>query len=278
MSDIFSGLSSMGFSEMSKVEIFDEEEKKPKEKKEEKAAVQINEADFLFEKSVQCPVCDKEFKTKTVKTGKARLIGSDPDLRPKYQGIDPVKYDVIICPHCGYGALSRFFSYMTSQQAKLIHENITSKFKGLTETGETYSYDEALMRYKLALLNTVVKKAKVSERGYTCLKLAWVYRGKTEHLTGEEPDYAAVKEECAREEQDLMSKAYEGLMMAIAKETYPICGMDETTLDYLLANLAYQTGKKDESMRIVSRILTSSTANPKIKDKARDLKDILRKS
>lgn len=279
MSDIFSDLSSMGFSGLSGMKIFDdEEEKKQKAKQDAKAgAPQVNEVDFLFDKSVQCPVCDKEFKTKTVKTGKARLIGSDPDLRPKHQGIDSVKYDVIVCPHCGYGALSRFFSYMTTHQAKLIHDNVTASFKGLSAGGETYTYDDAIARYKLALLNTVVKKAKISERAYTCLKIAWLYRGKAEHLTGSEPDYAQQKEGCSKAEKEFIGNAYDGFIMAVSKELFPICGMDETTMDYLIANLAKQLGKNDEALRMISKILTSTTANPKIKDKARDLKDSIKK-
>lgn len=279
MAGIFSDLSSIGFGGLSNVSIFDDEDEKKKNAKQQGAAAgvpQYNEVDFLFDKKVQCPVCDNEFKVKTVKTGKPHLIGSDPDLRPKYQGIDSVKYDVIVCPHCGYGALSRFFSYMTTHQAKLIHDNISVNFKGLAPTGDTYTYDDAITRYKLALLNTVVKKAKVSERAYTCLKLAWLYRGKAENLKPEEADYAKKKEECASAEKEMLANAYEGFMMSVSKENYPICGMDETTLDYLLANLAKQIGKFDEAARIVSRILVSKTANPKIKDKARDLKESLK--
>ena len=278
MSEIFSDLSSMGFTGLKNVKIFDDDEEKKKNAKQEgaKAGPQYNEADFLFDKKVQCPVCDNEFKTKTVKTGKPHLIGSDPDLRPKYQGIDSVKYDVIVCPHCGYGALSRFFSYMTTHQAKLIHDNISVNFKGLAQTGDTYTYDEAIARYKLALLNTVIKKAKVSERAYTCLKLAWLYRGKAENLKPEEPDYSKQKEECAKNEKEMLLNAYEGFVMSVSRELFPICGMDETTLDYLMANLARQVGKNDDALRILSKILVSNTANPKIKDKARDLKEAIK--
>ena len=117
MADLFSELSSMGISGLSGVKIF-EEEKKPAVKADtsDNAAQQINEEDFLFDKKVQCPVCDKEFKSKTVKTGKSRLIGSDTDLRPKYQGIESLKYDCIVCNKCGYSALSRFFNNITSAQ------------------------------------------------------------------------------------------------------------------------------------------------------------------
>ncbi len=278
MAGVFSDLSSLGFGGLSNVNIYEDEEEKKSAKQQGAVAgvPQYNEVDFLFDKKVQCPVCDNEFKIKTVKTGKPHLIGSDPDLRPKYQGIDSVKYDVIVCPHCGYGALSRFFSYMTTRQAKLIHDNITVNFKGLTPTGDTYTYDDSITRYKLALLNTIVKKAKVSERAYTCLKLAWIYRGKAENLKETDADYKKQKDECAANEKEMLSNAYEGFVMSVSKENYPICGMDETTLDYLMANLAKQIGKNDEAARIISKILVSKTANPKIKDKARDLKDSLK--
>ena len=37
--------------------------------------------EFIFLKNYTCPVCGKEVKNPTVKSSKARLVGSDPDLR-----------------------------------------------------------------------------------------------------------------------------------------------------------------------------------------------------
>ena len=74
----------------------------------------------------------------------------------------------------------------------------------------------------------------------------------------------------------MLLNAYEGFVMSVSRELFPICGMDETTLDYLMANLARQVGKNDEALRILSKILVSNTANPKIKDKARDLKEAIK--
>ena len=59
------------------------------------------ESDLLFDKKCNCPVCDSDFTYKQVRTGKARFIGTDDDLRPRYANIDTVKYDVIMCPICG---------------------------------------------------------------------------------------------------------------------------------------------------------------------------------
>ena len=65
-----------------------------------------------------------------VRTGKVKLISADTDLRPKYQLVDSLKYDALVCPKCGYAALSRFFKFMMPAQAKLIRENISKNFSG----------------------------------------------------------------------------------------------------------------------------------------------------
>lgn len=272
---VFSGLESMGFSGLSNVKIYEEEKQETASAKAEQKAVAnvVQESDFLFEKKISCPVCDKEFKTKTVKTGKPRLMGADSDLRPKYSGIDSIKYDAIVCPNCGYAALSRFFSYMTSAQAKLIRENVTNGFKGLPKGGETYTYDEAINRHKLALYNSIVKKGKNSERAYTCLKIAWLYRGMRENLPADTANIEDVKQKCLKSEQEMISNAFDGFAVSRAKEDFPICGMDECTFDYLLADLAFKLGKYDIASKYASEVIVARTANTKLKERARSLRD-----
>lgn len=278
MGDIFSGLESMGLGSLSNMNIYDEEKKDTGSGNGTKPQEHImTEADYIFDKKMQCPICNTEFKVKAVKTGKARLIGSDSDLRPKYAGIDSIKYDAIVCPKCGYAALSRFFSYMTSTQARFIKEGITAHFQKLPETGDTYTYDEAINRYKLALLNSVVKKAKNSERAYTCLKIAWLYRGKKENLPADTPDYNAVIAECEKNEFEMINNAFTGFMTSREKEDFPICGMDESTFDYLLADLANRVGKYDMSEKMAASVIMSRAANAKIKERARDLREQVKK-
>ena len=63
--------------------------------------------------------------------------------------------------------------------------------------------------------------------------------------------------------------------MARQSEEFPIAGMDSTTLDYLIAALAMETGDHDVAGKMISEILTSRTANSRIKDKARLLKEMM---
>lgn len=276
MSNLFSGLEKLGLGKLEKMDVF--EEKDEKKAAEHKPAEQkVSEEDLLFDKSQHCPVCDTDFHSKVIRTGKVKLLSQDSDLRPKYQLVDSLKYDAIACPNCGYAALSRFFKYMMPAQAQMIRDNISKNFSGLKPTGNTYTYDDALLRHQLALANTVVKKAKASEKAYTCLKIAWLCRGKAESLPKDTPDYDKQIKELQKEELELLANAYAGFNEAFAKEDFPMCGMDEMTVTYLVAELARRIGKYEESSRWVSRVLTSREANDRLKDKARDIKELLNK-
>ncbi|MSS62552.1 DUF2225 domain-containing protein [Velocimicrobium porci] len=275
---IFSGLENFGLGKLKNTKLYEEEKGKEQEGKEKKAAVkhEVTEAELLFEKTYSCPVCYKEFKTKVMRTGKVKLLSADTDLRPKYQNVDSLKYEAIVCPHCGYAALNRFFEHIVSVQAKFIREQISSNFKGLEYKGDIYTYDDAIARYKLALLNTVVKKGKTSERAYTCLKLAWVIRGKAENLPKDTENYDAIIKELKEEEDELIKNAYEGFSSAFMKESFPICGMDELTLTYLIADLARRSKEFEAANRWVSQVITSRAANERIKNKAREIKELIK--
>ncbi len=233
------------------------------------------EAEYIFDKTYTCPVCDYSFKSKTIKSNKAKLISTDMDLRPVHQNVDVVKYDVIACPCCGYAVLNRYFTPLTTMQIKKIKETISNNYKIKDEKkSKIYSYDEAIERSKLALLSSVVKGAKGSEKAYVCLKTAWLLRGKAEHLPETEKEGI---ERCEREEETFLVKAYEGLFAAREKELFPICGMDETTFDYLLAALSYRLGHVEVSVRLVGDILAKPSANTRIKEKTRILKEVIKK-
>lgn len=276
MANLFSGLEAFGLGNLSEMDIYEKNEKENAGKPTEEEKPAFSEEDAIFDKTFACPVCDKEFKSKMVRAGKVKLMNLDMDLRPLYQGMDPLKYDVVVCPHCGYAALNRFFKFMTSTQANLIKTNISSAFKGLKDSGSFYSYDDAIARHKLALVNTIVKKAKTSERAYTCLKIAWLIRGKSETLPKDTPDFEKQIQEMQAEETDFIAKAYIGFDEAYSKEPFPLCGMDEVTVNLLLADLARRLGKFEESGRYISKVLISREANERIKQKARDIKDLIR--
>lgn len=274
MAGILSGLARFGLGKLEDMELYEAPKKEEAGTDGKPAPTVMQEQDFLFDKSCTCPICDKEFKNRTVRVGKAKLAGSDLDLRPRYEQIDLLKYDIIMCPYCGYTALSRFFKFVTAPQARNIKKTISATFEPQKARKEIYTYDEALERYKMALANAIVKQTRASEKAYICLKTAWLLRGKAEHLNKELPDYEEQKNQCMEEENEFLRNALEGFMTARQSESFPMCGMDEPTVDYLIAVTAMRFEQYDVSSRLIAGIL-QSTANPRMKDKARDLKEMV---
>ena len=237
--NLFKGLEKFGLKTEGTENLFEEEKRTNASTEQGEAKEEIpSEESFLLEKSVRCTVCDKVFKTKMIKNGRVKRLEPDFDLRPRFMYIDTLKYDVASCPNCGYTAMNRYFEHLSSVQIKLIKEKICANFKPTGEEPAVYDYDTAINRYKLALFNTLVKKGKASEKAYTCL-----------------------------------NQAYEGFLKAVSTEMFPMCGMDQTTVDYLLAVMSKHFKRYDTASKCISRILSTSSASKKMKDRAFDLKE-----
>lgn len=270
---LFDGMEAFGVSNKTEEDMFEDPKAKEAALKAKMAAEKkFVEEDFLFEKTYECPVCYKEFKEHTLRTGKARLIRTATDLRPTFEGIEPLKYDVVQCKECGFTALTRYFVPMTVQQRKAIQEKISANFKRPPEK-TTYSYDDAIMRYRLALVNSVVKQAKASEKAYVCLRGGWLCRSYLEDMNEKGGADPAKVEEIGKLEEDFLKNAYEGFIAAEQSEPFPMCGMDESTLEYLIAALAIRFKHFDVASKLISNLLMSQNLNARVKDKVRDLKD-----
>ena len=279
--NLLSGLEKFGLEQMDTTNLF-EDEKKPKAEQQGQADAPKEEkhleTEFLLLKSIRCPVCDHVFRTRLVKTGRVKRLEPDFDLRPRFAYIDTNKYDVSSCPKCGYTAINRYFSHITSGQVKLIDQGVHSKFKANTlvnaeDVLEAYTYEEAIEYCKLALYCTMVKRGSTSEKAYECLKLSWLYRGWREKLESEGTNDRELLSNVKAEEDAYYKQAYEGFMKAIASESFPMCGMEESTVNILLANMAFKLEKYDASSKLVSAILASRVASRSVKDRAMTLKE-----
>jgi len=278
MADMFSDLSKFGLGDLNNVDIFAAEHKK-----QEEAAIAakqpkpLDEADMLLDKTYTCPVCDRQFKAKQVKAGKAKLVKVEIDLRAKYEGIDMYKYGAILCDNCGYCALTNYFDSLSDFARGAIKEKISKKYLPSGYNKDIMTYDEAITRHQLALVNAVVKNARASEKAYICLKTSWLISNYIEELMKGEEDnqdrIAKLKEQRASYEKN----AYEGFVTAMANESGNICGMDKWTLTYLVAYLALKSGDRNYAAKALSDVLVARDAKESIKDKARTLKELLAK-
>ena len=111
---------------------------------------------YLFDKTVTCPVCDFTFKTTCVKSKSARISSKDSDLFIRYtEKVNPYFYDVWVCNSCGYAAMKTDFESLKRFRKELVKSNITPKW-----TPRNYprviDIKNAIERYKLALLNAIL--------------------------------------------------------------------------------------------------------------------------
>lgn len=276
MAGLLSGLAKLGLKNLEDMDLFEaQEENDAVEENKEAQAPEVKEEDFLFDKTYECPVCYQTFKSKTVRSSKARLLHTDRDLRPVYEHIDPLKYDVVVCNCCGYAVHTKFFGGLTPSQIKAVRENISMNFKSFDRNEGIYSYEEALDRHKLCLANTIVKHGKSSEKAYVCLKTGWILRSYRERLAEAGNNATEEIEEIQKQETEFLKNALEGFITAMQTERFPICGMDEQTLEYLIAVLAMEFEQYEISAKMISSLLVSKTTKSRTKEKARDLKQEL---
>ncbi len=278
MAGLLDGLGNLGLSNLSRLDVYEKEDNATIVNAEEEKAPEeevIREEDCLFEKKYKCPVCGEEFPSLTVRANKVRRVDMDQDLRPLFEPIDSLKYDPVMCPYCGYADFPKTFSIVSDFQRNEIRNNIAKSYVPQLDFPDTYDYETAFKRYQMALATAIVTKAKTSVRAYICLKTAWILRGQIESLDPAMPNYNKKVENLREKESEFLKNALEGFLTARQKEPLPIADMDEITLDFLIGALSLKQGKLDVASKMVAKVLVSKSANKRVKDKARDMKEMI---
>ena len=212
----------------------------------------------VYEKSIKCPVCEKETKIQAPKKGSYRPVKKDSDLMQNYEGINPLFYEIDFCNECGYAALPDYFNKIKQNEIDLVKSSISLKWEKNIYQDE-YSVEDAIRQHKLALLNAMVKKSLLGEQALICLKLSWLYR---------------INNEKAKEKR-FQEQAILGFETAYQSERLPIGGLDEWNLLYIMGELYRRIGDKDKSLALFSKVMVSSQASSKLKDLIRDVKDLM---
>lgn len=280
---LLGGMDKFGLGHLKNIEndksiIENESEKQETKSQQPKEAVQEKETDYLYEKEYECPVCSAKFKQLTVKATKLRPLSTDNDLKPNYKTIDPLKYEVIHCNKCGYAVLLRYYGPLAKPHKELLKKTIAAHYKPSLEVGSTIYYTQAFSRFQLALANAMCRQGKDSEIGLIYLKMAWLLRNMQEHID----ELPKNKEELTLDnlkamEDESLRHAWESFIKARMSENPPIAGMNDVTIEYLLAVLSIRFEDYDGAAKLVSGILSSAQANSKQKDKARELKEEIMK-
>lgn len=257
MINIFEDLKGMGFGNLDEVNLFPPKVKESeKQTQEDKKRFTVEEV--LYDKTYTCPVCQKEFKSKAIRSGRNRLLNVELDLKANYDIVNPLLYECIVCENCGYAALAKVFNTLTFSQIGWIKEKVCTQYK-VYQYPPILSEKDGVLRYKLALLNSFVKKAKDGEKAYICLKIAWLYRDMKEKEL----------------EETFLEYALTGFENAYNTERFPIFELDEQTTAYIIADLYRRKKNYEKAMQWVGVVIMDKSVSLRLKTKALHLKGII---
>jgi len=213
----------------------------------------------LFDKQIICPVCNSQFKSKTVKSKSPRVVSKDSDFFIRYSVANPYFYDVLICNSCGYAAMRSDFDKLKVHKKDLVFSNVTPKWKP-REYPDVLDEKLAIERYKLALLNAVLLNLPNSTKGMISLKIAWMNR----------------LLDNSDQETLFLKQALEGFNNAYINEIFPIYGLQRDSLMYLLGELNRKVGNYEDALLWFSRTIVSTNSSSRVKDMARTGKDAIK--
>ena len=218
---------------------------------------QVNLEECLYGKSYKCPVCDAQFKSQTIKQGKAKLISQDTDFKNKFKPIDPLYYDIVSCPVCDYATLSRTFDKITAKKIEAMlqreRERMPIKYDAVLST------EDAIERFTHALGIAEFLGRSASEKGIICTSLVWLYRDLKD----------------TKAEMQHMKMAISFFISAIQNEKPPYSGYDEGRVKLIVGDFLRRLGKKEDAKKWIGSVIVDSTALPQHKEKALEIKELL---
>lgn len=212
----------------------------------------MNEA--LYSKKVTCPICGKQFSSMKAKVNSCKVEKKDEDFCTHYVGLNPMYYDIFVCPFCAYSASENSFGELSEAEAKLLKDAFTGRVVGRSFCTER-SLNDAIAACKLAIHTAELRNAKASTLGGLCLKLAWLYR-----FAGD------------KQEEVFLNYALKNYLEAFDKEELPLGNLNEISVLYLLGELSRRLGKFNDAVVWFGKAVASPERgeNPRIERMARE--------
>jgi hypothetical protein len=160
----------------------------------------------------------------------------DSDFCVHYKGVNPMFYDIYVCPHCGYAALADRFDKIDVEGKKAVLQNTTPNWTSRDYGGER-TLEQALECYKLALLCAQLKRDKPSELAALCLRIAWLYRFSQDE----------------QEERRFLQAALDEYVAAYERQTDN--NVNEMNLLYIIGELYRRLGNAAQAVQWFSRVV-----------------------
>ncbi|HYE83455.1 MAG TPA: DUF2225 domain-containing protein [Clostridia bacterium] len=210
--------------------------------------------DSLYSKKVTCPICGKQFSSMKAKLNACKVEKKDEDFCTHYVDLNPMYYEIFVCPFCAYSATENSFGELNEKEIKLLKEAFSGRTVGRSFCIER-GLNDAIAACKLAIHTAELRNAKASVLAGLCLKLAWFYR-----FAGD------------KQEEKFLEYALKNYLEAFNVEECPIGNLNEISMMYLLGELSRRLGKLNEAIVWFGKAVASPERgqNPRIEKLARE--------
>lgn len=211
---------------------------------------------ILYHAKIACPVCAAKFQSTRVKSGSIRVKSIDSDFCKHYESTNPLYYEIMVCPQCGFAFdLEASKMRLSAEQREKLKLRLQPVWQGKDYSGRR-TLKDAIETFQLALYALESELVKSSKMGMLCLKTAWLHR------------YAG---DGAGEEK-YIETALLSLEQAYEKESFSD-PKSELNLAYLLGALNIKVGKYQEAAKWLERVLRHPAKSmlPMVVNQAKDL-------
>jgi uncharacterized protein (DUF2225 family) len=210
----------------------------------------------LFWKTFTDPITQAEFRAIQVKSSAYSVRSRDPDFGPRYEGVNPLWYGIIISPS-GFaaeeGVYKRSPKLLFRDRARLLE--LLDEMPPTSQLREMRDIQRACESYTVALQVVEHLRVSLSEVAGMALKASWLFR-----------DWAEEGHEAAAGLVPMLrGVALEKYLAAYEKEDTSRLKMGSSGVGYLIAELLREQGRFDESLRWFSRVKTDKSTSSEIK-------------
>lgn len=193
---------------------------------------------YTFTVEKKCPICGET--TRVVKV-KSKLLAerTDEDFCVHYKDFNPYFYKIWFCEHCGFAADEKtFLGSIPLTHKRKIQEFLNSRKLGLKFVEERQVPD-AVASFKLAIFYAELTGQSLAKRAGLYLELGWIYRASEEK----------------EREDEMLERAISLYDRSLMTERYPINGLSDNTVIYLIGALYYRLHDFEKSTQYLSRII-----------------------
>jgi uncharacterized protein len=211
----------------------------------------------FYQKNINCLYCKKPFQSTKLRSRFIKFSHHDTDFRPVYKDelINPLLYNVNVCPECGFSFTDDFTKYIVPAIKPEIQDRLTNRWSK-QDFGGTRSIFQAINTYKLAILSASLKREKSITVAGLYLRTAWLYR-------------STLNEE---QENRFTALAVNEYIQAYMNDEFKGTGMSEIKILYLIAELHLRLEHFREAATYFSKVLTKqkNSLEPRIIELARE--------